>query len=199
MSIGVHPTPTPTEASLESVRVLQELLSEYSHGLVGDYVKAAQLARDTARRLGLGESSVARVELGARLHDIGKVAIPDAILQKSERLNKQEWAVICTHTEIGERIIGAAPSLADVATLVRSHHERYDGSGYPDGLAGEEIPLGSRIIAVCDAFLAMMRKRTYIDAITVVESLAELERCSGTQFDPDVVEAFREVFNELFS
>ncbi len=198
MRIELHHDAAPSAASRESANVLIGVLSEYSHGLVGDSVRAAQLARATARHLELPAGAVAEVELAARLHDIGKVAIPDAILHKPERLNKQEWAVICTHTEVGARIIAAAPSLAAVAALVRSHHERYDGSGYPDGLAGEEIPLGARILAACDAFIAMMRKRSYIDAITVVEAIAELQRCSGSQFDPRVVEAFQEVFHEFF-
>jgi HD-GYP domain-containing protein (c-di-GMP phosphodiesterase class II) len=103
------------------------------------------------------------------------------------------------HTEAGARIIGAAPALAGVAALVRSHHERYDGSGYPDGLRGDRIPMGACILGVCDAFVAMMRNRSYIDGITVVEAIAELHRGSGTQFHPQVVETFDEVFNELFA
>jgi len=190
--------PERANASRESVEVLLEVLSERSHGLVADYVRVAQLARETARRLGLSEEAVTSIGLAARLHDIGKVAIPDAILLKPGPLTRKEWALMRTHTEIGARIVGAAPSLRDVAALVRAHHERYDGNGYPDGLAGEQIPLGACVIAVCDAFVAMMRQRPYIDAITVAEAIAELERCSGSQFHPDVVEAFKEAFAELF-
>jgi len=97
--------------------------------------------------------------------------------------------VVRTHTEAGERILSAAPALADLAGLVRSHHERFDGSGYPDGLSGVDIPLGARIMAVADAFVAMMHKRPYSDTITVFEALAELRRCAGSQFDPEAVEA----------
>ncbi len=120
-----------------------------------------------------------RVELAARLHDVGKLAIPDAILTKPAALDAAEWEVMRTHAEIGARIVASAPSLAHTADLIRSHHERYDGQGYPDGLAGEEIPIAAAIIAVCAAFVAMMRHRPYSDAITVAEALAELRRCSG--------------------
>ena len=100
------------------------------------------------------------------------------------------------HTLVGERILAAAPALLDVAKLVRSSHERYDGAGYPDGLAGEEIPLGARVIAVCDAWDAMVTDRPYRRAMSRAEALPELERCAGTQFDPAVVEAFRTVLSE---
>jgi HD-GYP domain-containing protein (c-di-GMP phosphodiesterase class II) len=99
-----------------------------------------------------------------------------------------------THPEVGQRIVLAAPSIAHVADLVRSHHERFDGKGYPDRLGGEEIPPGAAVVAVCAAFVAMMRHRPYSDAITLEEALAELRRCSGTQFAPHVVDAFTAVF-----
>jgi putative nucleotidyltransferase with HDIG domain len=198
MKLGVRHDAPLDDASRESIRVLQEVLSAHSQGLIHDYLKVAELARETARHLGCSEEAVVRIELAARLHDIGKIAIPDAILEKPGPLTKKEWAVMSTHTEIGARIIAAAPALADAASLVRSHHECYDGSGYPDGLRGDRIPLGACIVTVCDAFVAMMRKRPFIDAITVVEAIAELQRCSGSQFHPRVVEAFQEVFHELF-
>jgi response regulator RpfG family c-di-GMP phosphodiesterase len=198
MKIGVYDGARASDASGESASVLLEVLSERSQGLVHDYVRIAQLAGETARRLELPEHAVARIELAARLHDLGTIAIPDAILHKPGPLNRQEWELMRSHTEIGARIVGAAPSLMDVAALVRSHHEHYDGSGYPDGLSGERIPLGACIIAVCDSFVAMMRQRSYIDAITVVEAITELHRCAGSQFHPRVVEVFHEVFDDLF-
>ncbi len=198
MRIAVHNPPSERQGSRQAIDVLLAMLDERARGLVHDNIRAAQLARETARRFGLPEDSVESIELAARLHDIGKLAIPDAILHKPGPLTQAEWELMHSHTEIGARIIGAAPSLADVAALVRAHHERYDGRGYPDGLAREEVPLGAYIIAACDAFVAMMRKRPYIDAITVVEAIAELERCSGSQFHPGVVATFREVFHELF-
>jgi two-component system cell cycle response regulator len=198
MRIDVRNPPRGRDGSREAIAVLLAMLDERSHGTVQDNVRTAQLARETARRFGLPDESVRSIELAARLHDIGKLAISDEILRKPGPLTPEEWTIVRSHTEIGARIIGTAPSLSDVAVLVRAHHERYDGGGYPDGLSREEIPLGAYIIAVCDAFVAMMRQRPYIDAITVVEAIAELERCSGTQFHPRVVDTFREVFDELF-
>ena len=129
----------------------------------------------------------------AELHDVGKIAIPDAILGKTGPLDETEWAFMRQHTIIGERILQAAPSLRTVAPLVRSSHERWDGAGYPDNLRGEEIPLGARVVAVCDAFDAMTTNRPYRDRIGKPAALAELRRCAGTQFDPAVVGAFARV------
>jgi HD-GYP domain-containing protein (c-di-GMP phosphodiesterase class II) len=198
MRIGANQSAALGDATRESIQVLQEVLSAHRQGLVQDYLRVAELCRETARSLGLAEGTVVRIELAGRLHDIGKVAIPDAILEKPGPLTRKEWELMRTHTEIGARIIGAAPALGDVAEIVRCHHERFDGSGYPDGLRGDRIPIGASILGVCDSFVAMMRNRSYIDGITVMEALAELRRCSGTQFDPRVVEAFERAFRELF-
>ena len=124
------------------------------------------------------------------MHDVGKTAIPDAILNKPGPLDAKEWHFMHRHTVIGERIILAAPSLAPTAGLVRSSHEAFDGSGYPDGICGEAIPLGARIIAICDAFDAMTSSRAYRGARSDQDAIAELRRCSGTQFDPAVVDVF---------
>lgn len=126
----------------------------------------------------------------ASLHDIGKIAVPDAILNKSGSLSSDEWELIRRHTLIGERIVGAAPSLTHLAKLIRSSHERHDGTGYPDQLSGDSIPLGSRIIAVCDAFDAITSDRPYCEKMSPEAALEEIRRCAGTQFDPVVVEAF---------
>ena len=124
------------------------------------------------------------------LHDVGKVAIPHAILGRPGPLDAEEWAFIERHTLIGERILAAAPALAPVGRLVRSSHERWDGRGYPDRLAGEAIPLGARIVAVCDAYDAMTSERPDQRRMSHAEAVAEVRRCAGTQFDPQVVEAF---------
>jgi HD-GYP domain-containing protein (c-di-GMP phosphodiesterase class II) len=127
--------------------------------------------------------------LAAELHDVGKLAIPDAILAKRDALTDDEWTFIHRHTLVGERILSAAPSLSRVARIVRSTHERLDGQGYPDGLSGTDIPLLSRVVSACVAFFAMTEERPYRRAMASEDAIAELRRCAGTQFDPDVVEA----------
>jgi len=140
--------------------------------------------------LGLEAAELDGLARAAELHDIGKMAVPDAVLDKAGPLTADDRRFIGQHTLVGERIIGAAPDLRPVGRLVRSSHERWDGRGYPDGLAGEDIPLGSRIIAVCDAYDAMTSERPYRAAVTMDDAIAELRRCSGTQFDPGVVAVF---------
>jgi two-component system cell cycle response regulator len=155
-----------------------------------------RLAVIVGRGLGMNAEQLDELRRAAELHDIGKAAIPDAILNKPERLNQYEWAFMRRHTLVGERILSAAPALGPVARLVRSSHEHWDGNGYPDGLAGARIPLGARVVLVCDAFDAMTRDRPYGRAIPPREALAELRRCTGTQFDPAVVEAFLVAWRE---
>ena len=180
-------------ASRQSTDVLLTVLSEQTPTLLTHISVVTQLATMTAKRLGLPAHEVKRIELGAQLHDIGKAALPGTLLNKPGPLDDEEWQFMRRHTLIGERIMRAAPSLAHAADLVRSSHEHYDGNGYPDQLAGENIPLGASIIAVCDAFDAMTTQRPYSDAITGAAALAELQRCSGTQFNPNVVDAVLEL------
>jgi HD-GYP domain-containing protein (c-di-GMP phosphodiesterase class II) len=148
------------------------------------------MAAATAEALGLSPDEVENVRHASELHDVGKVAIPDAILGKPGPLTDEEWTFVRRHTVIGERIILAAPALARVATLVRSSHERWDGMGYPDALDGDAIPVGARIVAVADAFAAMIAGRPYRAARTPEEALDELRLAAGTQFDPAVVDAW---------
>jgi two-component system cell cycle response regulator len=150
----------------------------------------AELAGTVATAFSLPQDEIEAIRQAAELHDVGKVAIPDAILQKPAALDEGEWAFMRRHTLIGERIIATAPDLGRAARLVRSSHENYDGSGYPDGLARKEIPLGARIIAVCDAYDAMITDRPYRGAMGEQDAVAELRRCAGTQFDPLVVDRF---------
>ncbi len=156
--------------------------------------QVTELAERTARVLGLGDDEVEQIRIACELHDIGKTAIPDRILGKPGPLSDDEWTFMKQHTVIGERILAASPSLATAAAIVRSSHEMLDGTGYPDGLVGDDIPLAARIVAVCDSFDAMRSDRCYAPTLTVDEALVELRQGSGTQFDPDVVDAFMEAF-----
>jgi len=156
----------------------------------------AQHARDVvdpaervARRLGLDGSDLRDVHYTAILHDIGKIAIPSEILRKPGKLTDEEFEQIKTHSDVGGRLLERIPFTRAVAPLVRAIHERFDGRGYPDGLAGTAIPVGARIVCACDAFDAMVSDRPYRPAMSHEAAFAELERCSGTQFDPDVVAA----------
>jgi hypothetical protein len=141
------------------------------------------------RRLGLSDRLQKQVIAGAQLHDIGKVGIPLSIINKPGPLTEVEWAVIREHTLIGERILRSVPAMAEVASIVRHSHEHWDGSGYPDGLSGEDIPLPSRVILCADAFHAMRSDRPYRRGRDVQAALAEIEACAGTQFDPRVAES----------
>jgi diguanylate cyclase (GGDEF)-like protein len=185
-----------SSARSQSRDVLLRALAERNPEL-GEHISGvAQLAEAVARGLHLDEEQVDHVRHAAALHDVGKVAIPDAILDKPAALDDAEWEFIRRHTIIGERIVAAAPALRPVAALVRSSHERWDGAGYPDALAGEEIPLGARIVSVCDAFDAMVADRPYRSGMDAADALAELERCAGSQFDPAVVAAFAAAWAE---
>jgi diguanylate cyclase (GGDEF)-like protein len=181
----------------QSRDVLLRALQARSPDLAERHAAVARMVDAVTDRLGLPADERAQTRQAAELHDIGKLGIPEGILGKSGPLDPDEWAFVRRHTLIGERIIGAAPALAAAAKLVRSTHERLDGGGYPDGLAGEQIPLGARIIAVCDAFTAMTVPRPHAARRTVPEAIAELRHCAGSQFDPAVVDALSEVVVEL--
>jgi diguanylate cyclase (GGDEF)-like protein len=176
--------------SRQSTDVLLQALCERDPDLGSHLHDVGGLTAAVGERIGLDAEELDVLRLAGELHDIGKVAIPDAILSKAGPLDADEWAIVHQHTRIGERILAAAPALSQVAKLVRSSHERYDGTGYPEGKAAGEIPLGSRIVAVCDAFDAMIGPRPYRLGMSAEVALAELRRCAGTQFDPMVVEVF---------
>ena len=177
--------------------VLLQVLREREPDLHDHLEGVAALVVGVARRLGLSAEQVDEVARAAELHDIGKIAIPDAILHKPGPLDADEWRLMHEHTVIGDRILGAAPAMRPVAAIVRSSHERWDGSGYPDGLRGEQIPLGARIVAVCDAYDAMVSERPYQGSQPHADALAELRRCAGSQFDPRVVDAFAATIEAL--
>jgi diguanylate cyclase (GGDEF)-like protein len=171
-------------ALLGVLEARDSLLAEHTNEVV-------RLARAIAERLPQAVS-IEAVVVAAQLHDIGKVAIPDSILMKPGPLDAHEWEIVRRHTLVGERIVGRVPGLEQVAEAVRASHERWDGMGYPDGLAGTAIPLVARIVSVADSYAAMTTgDRPYRPPLTPAESEAEVVRCSGTQFDPDVVAALR--------
>ena len=180
-------------AGRQSTDVLLSALTEH-HPNLGDHLNGVtELVQAVARELGIEGDQFDHLRDAAALHDIGKIAIPDSIINKPTDLTPQEWGLMRQHTLIGERIVTSAASLHAAAPLVRSSHEAFDGSGYPDGLAGDAIPLGARVIAVCDAFDAMISNRSYSPATTIDNALTELTRCAGTQFDPTIVAAFQRV------
>jgi diguanylate cyclase (GGDEF)-like protein len=176
--------------TVEALAALVEARDQYT----GQHThEVATLTMRLALSLGLDASEARIVGLAGRLHDVGKVMIPDAILQKPAPLTEEEWALMRTHPQVGTDVVGRVPALRGLGPLIRGHHERWDGQGYPDGLAGAAIPLGARIIAVADAYGAITTDRPYRRAQDVAWALAELERCAGTQFDPAVTAALREV------
>jgi putative nucleotidyltransferase with HDIG domain len=152
------------------------------------------LAVAVASQLGLDARAIRDTEFAALLHDIGKIAVPKEIINKSGPLTEEEWAVMRTHTIEGQRMLDqVGGALGRVGVIVRASHERWDGCGYPDGLAGEEIPVEARIVGVCDAFHAMTSDRSYPRALPVHVAGEELQRCAGTQFDAAVVAALLDV------
>ncbi len=152
--------------------------------------RVAEIAKILAQRLNLPDREVERIELAALLHDVGKLAVPDEILRKPEKLSPGEWSLVQAHPLIGAEILSTHPQLREIVPLVRAHHERWDGRGYPDGLSGEAIPLGAAIIGLADAFDTMISDRPYRTALRLSDAVEEIRRCRGTQFHPAVVDAF---------
>ena len=148
------------------------------------------------QRLSLTPELLIDISYGALLHDVGKIGVPDSILLKPGKLTDEEWRIMRNHTLIGHKMISRIKFLKGAADIVLYHHERWDGEGYPYGIAGEDIPLGARIFSVVDAFDAITSKRVYKEAVPIPEAQREIERCSGDQFDPAIVAAFLEITYE---
>lgn len=188
-------------ATAEARRVATEMGSAL---LLANSVETAQHSDDVeliagaiVERLGLPNGDREDILAGARLHDIGKASISPRLLEKPTSLTADEWEQMRTHTIVGQQILGSVPELDGIARLVRHSHERWDGTGYPDGLAANEIPLGSRIIFCADAFHAIRSDRAYRRGVSAAQALGEIRRCSGTQFDPEVVAAFEQTVRDL--
>ena len=183
-------------ASDTATQALASVLSPQPHhrGRPSDMI--ASLATGIGIEMGLPEEEIDRIRIAALLHDLGKIAIPEEILDKPSTLTDAEWQAIGEHPRIGQVILEQASNLREAIPVVLHHHERFNGGGYPHGLRGNEIPLGARIVAVADAYHAMVHDRPYKDALTHEEALAELRRHGGTQFDPDVVDVFCSIYAE---
>jgi putative nucleotidyltransferase with HDIG domain len=164
---------------------------EADDSYTGEHSKSVvRLALDVADAMGLDDDSKRGVEFGALLHDVGKIAVPKEIINKPGKLNEREWAVIKTHTIEGQKMLEKIGGfMVEIGRIVRASHEGWDGSGYPDGLAGEAIPLEARVVSACDAFNAMTTTRSYRKAMTLADAIGEMRKCAGSQFDPEVVDA----------
>jgi putative nucleotidyltransferase with HDIG domain len=179
-----------TRIEVASTATLDALLTTLDRCSPETYVHAKRVARVAvilAQRLGLSAAAVTDIERGALLHDIGKVAMPDAIINKPGPLSESEVAIVWSHPQIGHDIVAVVPELWPAAEIILASHERYDGTGYPRGLVGEGIPIGARIASVADVFDVLTSPRTYRDPVSIEQACAELARCAGSQFDPDVV------------
>ena len=172
----------------EIVDALATTLEAKSTYTCGHSNRVAELSLGMAKSMGLSVMEQEMIHIGGHLHDIGKIGIPDAILNKPGKLTVGEFDIMRQHPNIGSGIVSKVKALRSIDSIVRHHHERFDGRGYPDGLCGEEISLGARIVAVADAFDAMNSIRTYRSALSPHQALAEMQRCRGTQFDPDIVD-----------
>ena len=189
-----------SESAYDStLRALSVALDVRDRELEGHSQRVARYMELMARELRLAKVDLPTIRRGALLHDLGKIGMPDEILRKAGELESSEWTIMKRHPAYGARILAGIPFLSGAAEIVRHHHEHFDGSGYPDGLAGEEIPLGARIFALADAFDAMTSDRPYRKAMSLADALKEIERCSGGQFDPAIATAFLNIPTERLS
>jgi putative nucleotidyltransferase with HDIG domain len=179
-----------------TLAALTSALDARDHETEGHSVRVSQLAKSVGEEMNLEAHQLKALERGALLHDIGKIGISDAILHKPDKLDEAEWTMMRLHPDIGARIVEDIPFLQDTLPVIRYHHERWDGSGYPIGLQGKDIPLVARIFAVTDAFDALTTERPYREKISAQEAISYLHEQAGMLFDPEVVSAFEKVFAE---
>ena len=186
------------QAYLESVQTLRYTVEAKDAYTRGHSDRVSEYSVLIGEKLGLPENQLKILRIGGLFHDIGKIGIPDSILLKESKLTDDEYSEIKNHPSIGAHILGAATIFKDIIPIVKHHHERYDGRGYPSGLAGENIPYLARITAVADTFDAMTSKRSYRDALDLQYVKDEFERCKGTQFDPQIAEVFINILNNEY-
>ncbi len=185
--MGEIPHDMLASASLDQAYALAVTVDAKEAQGSGHSERVANIAEAIGNNLGLSSDELADLRGASLLHDIGKTRISDAILNKSDRLTPLEWEIVKKHSIEGANIVSQIKKISNLAPLICHHHEWYDGTGYPDGLKGQEIPLGSRIICIADAYDTMVTPRSYGNVMSRNEALIELERCSGTQFDPDII------------
>ena len=182
--------------SVQTLRYTVEAKDPYTRGH-SDRVSSYSVL--IGKYLGLSDTDLKTLEIGGLFHDIGKIGIPDSILLKEAKLTDDEYSEIKNHPSIGAHILCNAAIFQDIIPIVKHHHERYDGHGYPGRLAGENIPYLARIAAVADTFDAMTSKRTYRNALPIEVVRAEIEKCSGTQFDPEIAKVFLDILDNHYS
>lgn len=180
--------------TIKSIAHALDAKDKYTHG---HSMRVTLYSLALAKKLDLQDDLLEEIETAGLLHDIGKIAIPEKILLKPGKLTEEEFNVIKTHPELGERFVTGIEKLKLISNWLKSHHERYDGKGYPDGLLGEEIPISSRIIAIADTYDAMTSSRAYRTAMSHEIAMDEIKRCSGTQFDPNLAELFISIREEI--
>lgn len=186
-------------AYLESIEALRYTVEAKDRYTRGHSDRVSEYSILIGKKIGLTQEELKKLRIGGLFHDIGKIGVPDSILLKTERLTDEEYSEIKNHPSIGKHILSSASIFSDIIPIVYHHHEKYDGTGYPGKLKGEEIPLLARIAAIADTFDAMTSKRSYRDALSIDVAKNEIKRCSGTQFDPELVDAFIELFETNYN
>ena len=187
------------KAYLDTIGILRQTVEAKDPYTRGHSDRVSEFSVLIGKKLGLDEKTLHILKIGGLFHDIGKIGIPDSILLKESKLNDEEYSQIKNHPTIGAHILGDAKVFQDIIPIVKHHHERFDGKGYPSQLAGEDIPFIARIAAVADTFDAMTSKRTYRDALPLDTVKVEIERCSGSQFDPKIAKVFLDILNNEYN
>ena len=186
------------KAYLDTIQILRYTVEAKDPYTRGHSDRVSEFSVLIGEKMGLDENTLHILKIGGLFHDIGKIGIPDSILLKESKLDDEEYSQIKNHPSIGVHILGNAETFKDIIPIVLHHHERFDGRGYPSQLKGEEIPLVARIAAVADTFDAMTSKRTYRNALPLEDVINEIERCSGTQFDPQIASVFLDILKNHY-